>query len=512
MSFININKSLLKENENIEKVKEYQEYYLIKQNNVFKIIIGKLKDKILIKCKTFENQLKNDDFSLFNKFDTIDELYNYIIKLFNENKVNIIDIISNKNMILNLKVSINDEEKNTELKLYFNRNSKDLIRNEIKENYNELINEINNLKEEIKILNNKVNNFYFFIGSKDFRKIKINENIELNTNHNIQFPKMKYLYEITNDSYAYYTLDNTFTIFKSINNILYLIYSNEHKDIISFDLINNKKMGEIKKAHNEFITNFRHYLDKIYKRDLFISISGKDNNIKLWDITNYKCLIDIKNINNKGELDSACFLNDGNSNFIVTSNDNYNKTDFIKIFDFNGRKIKDLKDSNERTKFVDTYYDNKLSKNYIISGNFSYIKSYDYNNNILYHKYCDNDKRFHKSIIVINNENIIKIIESSEDGNIRIWNFHSGELIKRIYVNNDWLRGICLWNNDYLFVGCKDKAIKLIELKTGIILNKLIGHFEEVLTIKKINHPKYGECLVTQGWVHDNIKLWMNNI
>ena len=49
-------------------------------------------------------------------------------------------------------------------------------------------------------------------------------------------------------------------MFKSINtfDILYLIYTNENKSILFFDLINNKKIIEIKNAHNKFITNFRY--------------------------------------------------------------------------------------------------------------------------------------------------------------------------------------------------------------------------------------------------------------
>ena len=35
------------------------------------------------------------------------------------------------------------------------------------------------------------------------------------------------------------------------------------------------------------------------------------------------------------------------------------------------------------------------------------------------------------------------------------------------------------------------------------------GHDNIVLTLKKINHPKYGECLISQGYEHDNIKLWI---
>ena len=85
-------------------------------------------------------------------------------------------------------------------------------------------------------------------------------------------------------------------------------------------------------------------------------------------------------------------------------------------------------------------------------------------------------------------------------------------MIKKIIVGNDLLNGICLWNNNFLFVGCKDSTIKLVSLKKGKIIKDLNGHNNSVLTLKKINHPKYGECLLSQGKENDQIKIWINFI
>ena len=50
--------------------------------------------------------------------------------------------------------------------------------------------------------------------------------------------------------------------------------------------------------------------------------------------------------------------------------------------------------------------------------------------------------------------------------------------------------------------------IKLIEIKSGDIINNLIGKNKVVLTIKKLFHPKYGQCLMSQGNKDNPIKLW----
>ena len=315
--------------------------------------------------------------------------------------------------------------------------------------------------------------------------------------------------------HAYSDLDNSFTVFESINDILYLIYTNNNNSIICYDLNEQKKIIELKNTHSESITNFNHYLDEINKRDLIMSVSCLDNNIRIWNLNNFECIQNITNINNVGILCSACFIKENNQIYIITSNYNKNgNSECIKVFDLNGQKIKEINNSNEKTYFIDIYYDKILSKNYIITGNLNYVKSYDYSGHQLYHKYYDNDKHSHMSILINNNKNIIKLIESSYE-TIRIWNFHSGLLLNKIKINDIFLFGICLWNDNYLFVGCSDNTIKLIELKNGLIVKSLISHINRVITVKKIIHPKYGNCLISQNIKKIEIKLWViqnNNI
>ena len=152
-------------------------------------------------------------------------------------------------------------------------------------------------------------------------------------------------------------------------------------------------------------------------------------------------------------LFSACFLNYNNKNYIIINHGKTNDySEDINIFDFKGKKIKKIiHHYGEYFFFIDSYYDNKLNKNYIITGNKGYNTSYDYEENDIYIKYYDNDDEIHNSIIINDKEEIIKLIESSEDGYIRIWNFHSGELIKKIKANK-MCYGIALWNNGYIFV------------------------------------------------------------
>ena len=318
-----------------------------------------------------------------------------------------------------------------------------------------------------------------------------------------------FLKDLTNDSYTV-NLVNSFVIFKSIENILLIIYPNKKGSLIAINIIDNKIVNEIKNAVDGFIPNFNHFLDKINKRDLIISVSPFENEVKVWNFNNLECLINIQKINEFGRLYSSCFFNDNENIFIITSNYSICDCEPIKVYDFEGKKINEINDSDNSTFFINTYYDNKLKKNFIVSGNKGYVTSYDYQENKVYHVYNDeNNFHYHSNIIIKEINGIINLIESCGDEYVRIWSFHSGEMLNKIETNENNLYGLCLWNNNYIFAGCKNGMIKLIDLNNGSIIKDLISHNRDVMTIKKIFHPQYGECLVSQGICNEQIKLWI---
>ena len=222
--------------------------------------------------------------------------------------------------------------------------------------------------------------------------------------------------------------------------------------------------------------------------------------------------VNIKNINYSGVLDSACFLNDNNQIYILTSKSIRNKREKleqIKIYDLKGNKIKEINNSNYKTFFIDNYYDRKLAKNFIITGNLGYSMSFDFKEDKIYHKYYDDDNEGHFSVVVESKEEIVKLIESSFDGYIRIWNFHSGLFLNKINANGGKIYGIFLLDNKYLLVGCQDKSIKIIDLEKFSLIKTLNNHEREVICIKAINCIDSNlKILLSQGRGKDQIKCW----
>ena len=373
------------------------------------------------------------------------------------------------------------------------------------------------------------NKALIFSISNNFMNIILNifeEKIELNLPFNnlipdyINFPK-----NLTYDAFTYYNYTNTFLVFNSVNNNrLYLVFTTQYKSIKILDIVDKVFVLEIKNTteDNKQITNFRHFYGEYNKRDLVMFIIGIKNCIKIWDAYNWECILTIKDIYKEGNIYSSLLINDNiNHNiYIIASNCTlFKDSQPLKIFDLKGNFIKEIPDSKSKTFFLDIFDDIKNSKKYIISVNKEFIMSFDYEKNSLYKKYSDKPKEnkkinydgyFYSSVINIFDDNIVQLIVSGDDGFLRIWDFHRGNIIKKIETDKNCIYSLCLWNESYLFCASEDATIKLIDLNAGVIINELKSHMKMVCTIKKIIHPYFGECLISQGFRKDQILIWRN--
>ena len=151
--YINISK-------NEEELLIKKEYITKYNSDIIKIIIGKTKDNIIIKSNYYELKFNKDYLSLLTKtlFKTLDESFEFIENIFNENKYKIKEISSeNIKLIIttfNIDTShgINRIEKDIELILLENFENKNSL---IKELFNKYINiekEIYEMKNDNKLI------------------------------------------------------------------------------------------------------------------------------------------------------------------------------------------------------------------------------------------------------------------------------------------------------------------------------------------------------------------------
>ena len=445
-----------KDNKSNNHNEESRKYTLKKGKTSHNILIMKNNDKIIIKSRQY--QLVSD-LEYFIKatntyFDSIDEIYNFIIDFFEEKRAFIKEVSNNKMTIM---ILIFDNEIN--ITLPFN----DLIPDDL-----------------------------------------ISENI-------------------TYDSFSFYNYDDSFLIFWSTYNTLNLVYATLEKTIKCFNLLDNTEIIEIKDDEKDikYITNFRHFFDKNNKRDLIMSIISIQNKIKIWDANKWDLIVSIKDIYKKGNIFSSCFINDINDVYVISSNCSmFDNSKPLKVFDLNGNFIKEINKSHEKTYFIGVYFDINQSKQYIIEVNKDNLKSFDYEQNELYNKYTEikdshlikNFDGYHYNYAINNFEDVTQLIDSADDGFLRIWNFHDGTLIRKIDMeiqsSDKCIFSLCLWNENYLFGSCEDHQIKLIDLGAGVVIKNLIGHTNTVCAVKKIIHPIYGECLISGGFKKDQIRIW----
>ena len=97
----------------------YQDYYLIKDNIVYKINVEKNDENIAIKCRNYLilfNEYKLSSLTKI-KFNSIDKAYEFIYNIFEENKVTIENIVLNKE----IKLLIKNNKKEIELVLKYNK-------------------------------------------------------------------------------------------------------------------------------------------------------------------------------------------------------------------------------------------------------------------------------------------------------------------------------------------------------------------------------------------------------
>ena len=149
--------------ENFDKEEDIvikKEYKINYYSNILKIIIAKTKYNVIIRSSYYELKYNINDLSILTKikFNSIDEAYEFIDNIFNQNKYYIKDISSDQ-IILIIKTYdvIKGKEKNIELYLTENFDNKNYLIKELFNKYNKIENEIDSIKNVNKITNEENN-------------------------------------------------------------------------------------------------------------------------------------------------------------------------------------------------------------------------------------------------------------------------------------------------------------------------------------------------------------------
>ena len=167
---------------------ENHEYFIFHNNSVIKFSICKVNQEIIIKSDYYEVRLDlpNAINLLETQFDTIENVYYFILNLFQMNSIMIKEILVYKSITL----SFIQTGKMRELILYYNGQSKSITHYELNAEFGNLMNDIaqikkdvqeihhrvvnniniNNFKEQDENIENKIIDFYF--SSPEYEKVR----------------------------------------------------------------------------------------------------------------------------------------------------------------------------------------------------------------------------------------------------------------------------------------------------------------------------------------------------
>ena len=249
--------------------------------------------------------------------------------------------------------------------------------------------------------------------------------------------------------------------------------------------------------------------------------------IIVWDITtitDYKQLYNIDTKYKKDIFSCLLFFPDNSSNdYIITSNSYQSENEeeklnaATKIYSFeDGSFIKYISNTHKfPVYYLLPWFNKKNKKYYVIQFCKNKILINDLFEDNVYSELINEqepESRHFSGFLFYKDDNNY-LVSSSSKGYIHIWNLYEKEIIKVINLNikNECkLSHIIEWNEKYIIVAdVENKSLKIIDRENNYSINDInTDHNDkDLISIKKVYHPIYGEALLSAG--RDSvIKLW----
>lgn len=322
---------------------------------------------------------------------------------------------------------------------------------------------------------------------------------------------LKYKKDITDKLQKNYTIDSIFCAFTTYDGISYVSWGSPHHYLEIYDLMEDKIVKSIA-GFNAHIYITRHFFDKLHKKDYLLTTTVSKT-CKIFDCKDFSNILTLTDCHKSTYMYSGLIIFDllkPDNPFIVTSAPNED----LKVWDFGKQVINTIKTKGDYTYYLNVFYDNRNNENkiYIINANGKDVKLYDYRTGDMYKTFVNKENGtsssiWHMSAAVKLIDEVPHLFESDGNGNFNIWNIDTGSILKKVQIKGLNLRGICIWNDDYVIIASSNKAAKVISFNKESVEGQIEGHTNIVCTVDKINHPLYGESVLT-GAIDGKIKLY----
>jgi WD40 repeat protein len=306
-------------------------------------------------------------------------------------------------------------------------------------------------------------------------------------------------------NYSFEFNNETFAVYTTINGNKQLAYPTSVYTIEVYDLYTDTKRA-LSGHSRSIIISLRHFRRTA---DYLVS-TAKDKQCKVWDLASGTNILIIRtNYSEYFIYFPALMVFDGYSDkYIVTTEER----EMTYIWNIRGKLLRTIPTQSNNTLDINCWYDNRDNKILLIYISQNAIKLYDFHKAsclITFPIQCSHARA--RTFIMVE-DGIPFLYENSISRTVSVWNMNGKDLAykeiswpsnsdKSLYWN--WL---CLWSercvisHDANKIGIFDFQAK--ELST------IPGHNSEfVWAIYKVEHPRYGESLITLGGDF-KIKLW----
>ena len=306
-----------------------------------------------------------------------------------------------------------------------------------------------------------------------------------------------------------------FECYKDKNGEVYLIYAfcdienNANKNYLS--VLRLKDNIEVKslEGHKDKILTIRYFQDPYTKIDYLVS-SDRNNTIILWDLSNnFSKKLETK-VDVEPFISILLLIFTSEKIYIVFSNVN----DGTKFFDIDNKNIIfNITNPNFSTYFLEYWYNLKKNKHNIIICGINKVLIKELPDNEIYDEFKSGEKYpYNLGAIIFKNKGRDLLAVCSSYGLIQIYSFEYKEVFIKIILDNVNLYSFVKWNHNYLLINdCQNNCILVLDKNDNFQIKKTIPCPEMYIDrfIKKIEHPLYGESILSVG-IDWTIKLFIN--
>ena len=337
--------------------------------------------------------------------------------------------------------------------------------------------------------------------SKDNNKLPINYKFSKN-------PNLKYKTSICKDA-GFCGYNDIFEVFISHKDNKEYLVSRESKILVIYLLLKNKKISSLA-GHIGSIYIIKYFINNKNKNEYLIS-GDSFGFLIIWDITNnYNQKYIIKTEYNSYVYGLLFFPNNLNNNYIITASVKNDQNS--KIFSFENKElIREIYfTSNREIYYILPWYNKTKNQYFIIQlSSISIIIS-----NLLIeapNSYLINEPEGnHYSGFIYSKDDSDYLCCSSSNGTVNIWDLYTQKIFKVINIAKcERLYNVIQWNDRYCIIAGSLGSLVIIDLINYKVISIIRDKDEnDIICVKKIKHPKYGETLLSLA--KDNmIKLWM---